>query len=219
MKLLPALLLLSPLLCGPTREGSDGPLADLRTVRAQDSTLPIQSEITGFAAKARGTAEPVGNPMESGSPLPHDLHVSYGNLGVEGSLAILQLRVFKNDLEEALGRTSRVEDLVMEVSPEMDALFLEYMKEHFVLEVEGSVLPPVIAGSGYDELDREPVWTYQLRYDARGPIRGARITNTILFEVFADQRNVVRVVKFPEGERRAYYFSPGEDTREITFGG
>ncbi len=155
-----------------------------------------------------------------GSPLPpHDLHVSYGNLGVQDSLAILQLRIFKNDLEEALGRISGNEELLMEVSPEMDALFLKYLREHFILEVHGEVLSPVIVGSGYDELDREPIWTYQVRYDAPASIQDARITNTILFEVFDDQRNVVRVVKFPDRHRSAYYFAPGEATQEVTFGG
>lgn len=166
----------------------------------------------------------LGLPVQEGvgssvRALPHDLHVSYGNLGVEGSLAILQLRIFKDDLEDALGRISGNDALLMEVSPEMDALFLEYLREHFILEVGGEALSPIIAGSGYDELDREPVWTYQIRYDAPALIHAARITNTILFEVFDDQRNVVRVVKFPEERRSAYYFAPGEETREVTFGG
>lgn len=156
-------------------------------------------------------------PDGKGAP-GHDLHASYGNLGLEGSLAILQLRVFKDDLEDALGRFSGDDELVMEVSPAVDALFLRYLARHFVLEVEGEVLRGAIVGSGYDELDREPIWTYQVRYDAPAPIGSARITNTILFEIFPDQRNVVRIVKFPEETRRAYYFAPGEETQEVRFG-
>ena len=147
----------------------------------------------------------------------HDLHATYGNLGVDGSIAILQLRVFKDDLEEALQRFHDLDSFQLEVSPEADALFLRYMLEHFALEVDGQLLEGRIVGSGDDELDREPVWWYQLRFDAPGPIESARITNTILFEIFDDQRNVMRVVKFPEETRRAYYFAPGEETIEITF--
>ena len=147
----------------------------------------------------------------------HDLHVTYGNLGVDGSLAILQFRVFKDDLEEALRRFHGLEGFQLDVSPEADALFLSYLVEHFVLEVDGQLLEGRIVGSGDDELDREPVWWYQLRFDASGPIESVRITNTILFEIFDDQRNVMRVVKFPEETRRAYYFAPGEETIEITF--
>ena len=74
-----------------------------------------------------------------------------------------------------------------------------------------------IIGSGDDELDREPVWWYQVQYTATEPIVSARITNTVLFEVFADQSNVLRVVRFPEETRNAYYFAPGEETIELEF--
>lgn len=152
-----------------------------------------------------------------GGEARHDLHVSYGNLGLEGTTAILQIRIFKDDLEEALQRMDERESLLLEVTPEMDALFLRYLSENFVLEIDGKTLPGRILGSGYDEMDREPVWWYQIAYDLPGPFQGARVTNTILMEVFDDQSNVLRVVRFPEETRRAYYFSPGEKTVEIEF--
>jgi len=136
---------------------------------------------------------------------------------VEGAVAILQLRVFKNDLEEALGRLDGIDRFQMAVSPEVDALFLRYLSERFILEAGGLRLDGRIVGSGDDELDREPVWWYQVQYTATEPILSARITNTILFEVFADQSNVLRVVRFPEETRRAYYFAPGEETIQVEF--
>jgi len=148
---------------------------------------------------------------------PHDLHATYGNLGVDGSIAILQLRVFKTDLEEALQRFHGLEGFQLDVSPMTDALFLRYFVENFILEVDGQSLKGQIVGSGDDELDREPVWWYQVRFDASGPIGSARITNTVFFEIFDDQSNVMRVVKFPEETRRAYYFARGEETLDITF--
>lgn len=149
----------------------------------------------------------------------HDLHATYGNLGVDGPMAVLQMRVFKDDLEEALGRLSGNDHLLLDVSPEMDALFLRYLRERFVIEADGHILEGRIIGSGDDELDREPVWWYQIRFDAPAPIETARITNTILFEVFDDQSNVLRVVDFPEEDRRAYYFAHGEETIEVGFEG
>ncbi len=147
----------------------------------------------------------------------HDLHVSYGNLGVEGSTAILQLRVFKDDLAEALRRMEGLEAVQLEVSPEIDALSLRYLSERFVLEVDGTALSGQIIGSGEDELDREPVWWYQIQFEAPEPIRSARITNTVLFEIFNDQSNVLRVVKFPQEDRQAFFFGPGEETHEVNF--
>lgn len=151
-----------------------------------------------------------------GAP-PHDLHASYGNLGIEGTTAVLQIRIFQDDLEEALGKLGGKEVSLLEATPEIDALFLRYLAANFILEVEGSPLKGRILGSGSDELDREPVWWYQIRFDAPSPIQGARITNTILFELFEDQSNILRVARFPEGSRKAYYFAAGEETVEIRF--
>lgn len=148
---------------------------------------------------------------------PHDLHVSYGNLGVEGAVAILQVRVFRDDLEEALRRFHGRDDIQLEVTPAVDALFLAYLTEKFILEVRGEALEGRIVGSGDDALDREPVWWYQIRFAATEAIRAARITNTMLFEIFSDQSNVLRVVRFPEETRSAYYFAPGEETIEVEF--
>jgi len=156
----------------------------------------------------------VSGPIESAA---HDLHISYGNLGVEGSTAVLQVRVFKDDLAEALRRMEGLEVVQMEVSPEIDRLFLRYLQERFLLEVQGAVLEGRIIGSGEDELDREPVWWYQVQFEAPEAIQSARITNTILFEIFGDQSNVLRVVKFPQEDRQAFFFGPGEETHDVTF--
>jgi len=155
--------------------------------------------------------------LDLGAQPPHDLHASYGNLGVEGNTAILQIRVFKDDLEEALRRFDSREPFLLEVAPELDALFLRYFSENFLLEVEEEALQGRIVGSGYDELDREPIWWYQVAFDIPAPIKAARITNTLLLELFKDQRNILRVVRFPEETRRAYYFASGEETVEIEF--
>jgi hypothetical protein len=152
-----------------------------------------------------------------GGEPPHDLHASYGNLGVEENVAILQIRVFKDDLEEALKRFDGRESFLLEVTPELDALFLRYFSENFVLEVGGEDLQARIVGSGFDELDREPIWWYQVAFDLPAPIKAARITNTLLLELFKDQRNVLRVVHFPEETRNAYYFASGEETVDIEF--
>ena len=152
-----------------------------------------------------------------GLEAPHDLHVAYGNLAVEGKTAVLQIRIFKDDLEEALRRFDNREPFLMEVSPDIDSAFLRYFSENFVLQHEGERLPGRILGSGYDELDREPVWYYQIAFDAPSPIQDLRITNTVLLEIFDDQRNVVRVAHFPEGKRSAYYFTHGEETADIEF--
>jgi hypothetical protein len=177
-------------------------------------------------ASAGGVGETVSRippaPGPAGHPRPaedkvHDLHVSYGNLGVEGGVAILQIRIFKDDLEEALRRQESTDAFRMAASPEVDAVFLRYLSGRFVLEADSRSLEGRVIGSGEDELDREPVWWYQIRYDAPARIRSVRITFSVLFEVFSDQSNVLRVVEFPSEDRRAYYFTRGEETFEMEF--
>lgn len=152
-----------------------------------------------------------------GGEAPHDLHASYGNLGVEGTTAVLRIRVFQDDLEEALSRAGGGGPIRMEANPDVDALFLSYFSANFILEVGGTPLQGRILGSGADDLDREPVWWYQVAYDAAEPIQEASITNTLLFELFDDQSNVLRAARFPDGNRKAYYFAAGEETVEVQF--
>ena len=111
------------------------------------ATLPLLLVLlTGIPVGSQAGTEPkqtVGPRGEDPSGVtgseepPHDLHISYGNLGVEGAVAILQLRVFKDDLEEALRRVDDRESFLMEVSPEVDGVFLRYISRKFVLEVDG----------------------------------------------------------------------------------
>ncbi|MGB0651497.1 MAG: DUF6702 family protein, partial [Rhodothermales bacterium] len=62
----------------------------------------------------------------------HDFHVSYSRLAVEGSTAVVRIRLFKDDLGQSLAaREGR--DLMVDISPEHDSLFTAYFNESFVL--------------------------------------------------------------------------------------
>ncbi|HEX9885448.1 MAG TPA: DUF6702 family protein [Longimicrobiales bacterium] len=148
----------------------------------------------------------------------HDLHVTYGDLGVEGSVAVLRVRVFKDDLEGALAAHAGRPSVTMEADPVTDALFLAYLRDHYAMEVGGRTLTGRILESGEDSLDREPVWWYAVRFDAPEPIRAGRIRNTLLFERFGDQRNLVKLVHFPDETSRTFYFGHGEEWVDFDFG-
>jgi len=149
--------------------------------------------------------------------LAHDLHITTGNLAVEGSLAVLNIRIFKDDLEEALARHGDLESMQMAADPEVDALFTAYFAGRFTFEVAGESVTGRIIGSGEDESDREPIWWYQIRFDAPRAIRSARIKNTLLLEIFDDQRNILKVIHYPEEVPRTFYFATGEEWVEIVF--
>ena len=71
--------------------------------------------------------------------------------------------------------------------------------------------------SGEDMLDREPVWWYMVQYKASSEIQAFTLRNTLLFERFDDQKNIVKVAHFPDDTQRTYYFAPGEERFDISF--
>jgi hypothetical protein len=153
----------------------------------------------------------------AGADAPHDLHVSYGNAAVEGNLLIIRLRLFKDDLEEAMRRHAGATDLVLEATPAVDGLFMAYFDENFSLKVAGERVPGRIIASGEDLLDREPVWWYALQFDAPSSLTQFRVRNTLLFELFDDQRNVVKFVHFPEETQKTFAFAAGEEELAVRF--
>ena len=62
----------------------------------------------------------------------------------------------------------------------------------------------------------EPGW-YTLQFDAPGPVTAFRVRNTLLFELFDDQRNAVKFVHFPDEAQKTYSFAVGEEEFEVRF--
>ncbi|MDT8340527.1 MAG: hypothetical protein RQ751_03360 [Longimicrobiales bacterium] len=149
----------------------------------------------------------------------HDLHRTTTNAAVEGESVMLRIRFFKDDLEVALGAYVGASVLALDTSPEADRVFLDYLREHLHLEVEDARLAPVILARGEDLADREPMWWYALEYRATAPVRRLTMRNTLLFERFEDQRNVVRFVHFPGEAQQTFTFTPGEGEHVVEFGG
>jgi hypothetical protein len=148
---------------------------------------------------------------------PHDLHVSYGNAAVEGNLIIIRIRLFKDDLEAALRLHGGDPALTLQVDPATDGRFMAYFEESFSIFVGEERIGGRIIASGEDLLDREPVWWYTLQFDAPGPVTAFRVRNTLLFELFDDQRNVVKFVHFPDEAQKTYSFAVGEEEFEVRF--
>ena len=153
----------------------------------------------------------------AGLPPAHEFHVTYGRLAIEEQVAVGRIRFFREDLELALAASGELKALQMEATPAVDSLFLTYFREHFRLEVGGRVLHGRIIGSGDDVLDREPAWWYLIRFDAAEPIDDFLVRNTLLFDLYDDQKNILTVVRFPEGTQRAYHFSADEEVFEVHF--
>jgi hypothetical protein len=147
----------------------------------------------------------------------HDLHVAYGDFAVEGTVVAGRVRLFKDDLERALGALVGADALSLGPGPEADALVLRYLNRHVRIEVAGEVPEASLLAAGEDRIDREPVWWVALQWKLPEAAVDFRVRNTLLFELFDDQRNVMKFVHFPDQTPRTFFFAPGESEHRVRF--
>ena len=147
----------------------------------------------------------------------HEFHVTYGRMAVEGDVAVVRIRFYTDDLEATLARAAGEDSFLMETSPAVDSLFLAYFARQFQFIVAGEALEGTIIGSGDDVVDREPAWWFLIRFDAGELIGDFRMRNALLFDVFEDQKNILKVVHLPDEIQRSYTFTAEEETIDVVF--
>jgi hypothetical protein len=159
--------------------------------------------------------------MLAAAPLPasspHVLHVTSAGAAVEGSFIVTRIRFFKDDLESALRLSGAGPDFVMTEAPAVDSVFMQYLMDRYVVTVAGERLEPRLLAKGEDELDREPVWWYTVQHEAPAELEVFGVRNTLLLELFEDQRNIVKFVHFPAETQRTYSFGAGDEEFEVRF--
>ena len=146
---------------------------------------------------------------------PHDFHVVYARMGIEGPVVEVRLRFFYSDLAEAL--RLRTGDAALELSPDprTDSLVTAYLAERFRVWSGDTLLAGAIVGSGEEEDGVERTWWYLVQYESPGPVRELRVDATVLLELFDDQRNILRVQHFPSEKQRTYYLTHGSSVAEF----
>ncbi|MDA0682852.1 MAG: hypothetical protein O2797_07490 [Bacteroidetes bacterium] len=146
----------------------------------------------------------------------HDFHVTYSRMAVENDMAVVRIRLFKDDLSEALSkRLDR--DVIVDISPESDSLFQVYFNESVSLVVGEETLAGNLVGSGEEYVGKEPMWWYLLEFKADGPIEGFTISQKILSEMFPEQKNIVQVQHFPSEKTYSLYCVEDSWEYEVSF--
>ena len=171
----------------------------------------IQGPAYGFGGE-RGGEEP-----EATEPGAHKFHVSYGRMAVEDNMAMLQIRLFKDDLELALQQKFAEPEFTLAVDPHADSLFTQYFNEVFVLKQDEVAVPGHIVSSGEDEMAGEPMWWYMVRFDAPTALQTFTVRDVVLFDLFDDQKNIFKVRHFPSKKELSYYFAEGAEEYRISF--
>lgn len=151
----------------------------------------------------------------------HPLHLSTSHLAVDEKTAWLRIRMFKDDLEAALGARAGVDSLSLQPSAAHDSLFLAYFNEAFGLRFNGVEVAGTIESSGEDLESGDGdlrIWWYQVRFDGSEVIHEVEIRNEVLYEAFRDQRNIVRVLHAPTETRKTLYFAaPDKGWSEVNW--
>jgi hypothetical protein len=145
--------------------------------------------------------------------LVHDVHVSHLRVVVEGPAVTVQARLFHDDLERALRAHTGAPTLALS-SPAGDSAFARYFAERVRVTAAGRALAPRLLAAR-DERDAAG-WTvrvYVVALPADGPVGRLALRNSLLFETFRDQQNLVAVLRMPGERRTSLYFAPG-DLRE-----
>jgi hypothetical protein len=131
---------------------------------------------------------PIQEPL---SALAHPYYVSVTELEWNGKEKEVQVscKLFTDDFEEALKQSGKSVDLAKGNKANNQAGIESYLRQHFVLKINGKALPLTIAGY---ENDQEATWVY-----LQGPCSAMPaemdVTNSLLYEIKKEQVNIVHL--------------------------
>ncbi|WP_309298173.1 DUF6702 family protein [Roseisolibacter agri] len=159
----------------------------------------------------------VSSSAASSSAVPssavHDVHVSHMRLVVEGRTVAAQVRLFHDDLQDAVRAHARAPQLVLS-SAAGDSAFARYFAQGVGVTADGVRLVPRLL-QARDERDAGgiPMRVYTVELTAARPVRRLALRDALLFEHFRDQQNLAVVVRMPSERRTSLFFAAG-DTKE-----
>lgn len=160
-------------------------------------------------------AAPSAEGAARGAAERHAVHLSHTRLVVEGGEVVCRVRLFRDDAERALRAFTGDQSLGIG-TPAADSAFARYFAARFALTADGARLAGRLtaAGSERDPGGYEMRW-YVVELTAPRPPRRLALRNTLLFEAFRDQQNVVAVLRMPGERRSTMYFAAGDEKEYV----
>lgn len=126
---------------------------------------------------------------------PYYIGLTELNISTPSTLQV-SVRLFANDLEEALRKASSrpVDILNPEHAAQTDSLLFHYIRKRLGIQLNGKAA--TLHYVGY-EREEESVWTYlEIRSQKPDSIRRVSISNSLLYEAFPAQTHIIRVLRF-----------------------
>lgn len=125
----------------------------------------------------------------------HPFHVSVCDIyfNADTKSAEITHKIFLDDLENALKKSSDypVDILKMHPGKELDKILVRYLKSNFSCVIDGKNISLTYIGS---EIQADALWVYQEAANVQ-EFSKVNVRNTILFELFDDQTNLVHIKK------------------------
>ena len=142
----------------------------------------------------------------------HRYHTSVTRLeyNAEDRLAEITVQTFADDIEAAVSKRNGAAGKVrLDASKKTNALVLDYLRTAFELKSGDAELELQWIGM---ELKGYTVWIY-LQATAPEGLAKTSLRNKLLFDLFADQVNIVNVIN--NGKRSSLVFKRGDAAKEI----
>lgn len=141
----------------------------------------------------------------------HRYHTSVTRLeyNAEEHLTEITVQTFADDIEAALSKRSGGRNVRLDGAKETNALVLDYLRTAFELKSGDAAVELQWIGM---ELKGYTVWIY-LQARAPAGLSKASLRNKLLFDLFADQVNIVNVLN--DGKRTSLVFKRGDAAKEI----
>jgi hypothetical protein len=113
----------------------------------------------------------------------------------------ISLRVFTDDLEKTLSVNNQNKKFVIENTDKNDPFIEQYVRKHFVVTTpKNQKLNYQFVGK---EKEGDATWIY-LEMTVNEPIKGSKIQNDVLIDMFDDQTNIVNI--FVNNDKKSYLF-------------
>lgn len=144
-------------------------------------------------------------------PIKHEFHLSKCEIhySQEDKALQISLRIFIDDLEEAIANVLQEENLKLCTSREVataDSIMIKYLADTFKISIDNRQKDLAYIGKEVSE-DLLAVWCYFEVPDI-DPKQNIEVENKILIETFSDQSNLVSL-QYSKEKQEHYMFQKG----------
>lgn len=125
----------------------------------------------------------------------HPFHISVTDIEYDEEVKSIEIaqKIFIDDFEEALAAfsNSKIDLLDKSQKTSNDQLIEHYISEKFNIEINGKSVESDFLGT---QLEEDAIWCF-LEVSKVRKLNSIRIKNTLFFELFDDQMNLVHIKK------------------------